>query len=184
MAKAMCKCFVCGVTFDRNAVQAVRHSANRYSHATCEPENKNFVPMAAPKKAEDPDLSALKDYIKKVYQDKANWVIISKQIKQFAEKGYTYSGMLKTLIYFYEVKHNTIDKSNGGIGIIEYVYNDASKYYYAIWQAQQINLEQMNEAKEITKTYKEYVIEVPKSKGIKNKLIEFEMEDIDFEAEE
>ena len=63
--------------------------------------------------------------------------------------------MLKTLIYFYEVKHNTIDKSNGRIGIIEYVYNDASKYYYAIWQAQQINLEQMNEAKEITKTYKE-----------------------------
>lgn len=52
---------------------------------------------------------------------------------------YSYSGILRTLKYFYEVKHNSIDKSNDGIGIVPWVYNEAYRYYYAIWAAQQKN---------------------------------------------
>ena len=52
---------------------------------------------------------------------------------------YTYSGILSTLKYWFEVKHNDISKSHGGIGIVPYVYNDAKNYYYAIWLAKQSN---------------------------------------------
>lgn len=67
---------------------------------------------------------------------------IRKQINEFTTKyGYTYSGMLKALNYFYEIKGNSIEKSNGGIGIIPYVYKDAYNYYYALWMAQEVNKE-------------------------------------------
>ena len=65
---------------------------------------------------------------------------IKKQIKDYVTNhGYTYSGIHKALIYYYEIKGNKFDKgkAQGGIGIVPYVYNDAFNYYYAIWEAQQ-----------------------------------------------
>ena len=56
------------------------------------------------------------------------------------EYEYTHSGILKALIYFFEIKGNSIDKANGGIGIVPYIYKDAYNYYYAQWQAQQKNI--------------------------------------------
>lgn len=52
---------------------------------------------------------------------------------------YTYSGMLKALVYFYEVKKNDVSKANDGIGIIPYIYNDAYNYYYTLWLAKEAN---------------------------------------------
>ena len=54
-------------------------------------------------------------------------------------QGFTYSGILKALIYYYEVKGNKFDegKAQGGIGIVPYVYQSAFNYYYSIWEAQQ-----------------------------------------------
>ena len=43
---------------------------------------------------------------------------IHKQIKQYIEENnYTYSGIHKSLTYFYEVKGNPVSKANGGIGM-------------------------------------------------------------------
>lgn len=56
-----------------------------------------------------------------------------------AEKNYSYSGMYKTLKYFFEVRRNPIEKANGGIGIIPYVYSEAFDYWRALWEAQQRN---------------------------------------------
>ena len=63
---------------------------------------------------------------------------IQKQINEFLSKyNYTYSGMLKALIYFYEIKNNSIANANGGIGIIPYIYDDAYRYYYNLWLIEQ-----------------------------------------------
>ena len=51
------------------------------------------------------------------------------------EKEYSYSGMRKTLKYFFEVRGNSIEKANGGIGIIPYVYDEAYIYWRALWEA-------------------------------------------------
>ena len=74
---------------------------------------------------------------------------IQKQIKEFMDKyGYTYSGIHKALIYYYEVKGNSIEKANGGIGIIPYIYQNAFNYYYSIWEAQQ-KQENISDAKSL-----------------------------------
>ena len=55
------------------------------------------------------------------------------------EYHYTYSGIYKTLQYWYEIKNNDISKANGGIGIVPYVYDQAKQYFISIWIAQQQN---------------------------------------------
>lgn len=49
--------------------------------------------------------------------------------------------MLKALKYFYEIQGHDISKANGTISIIPYIYNDAYNYYYALWVAEQKNIE-------------------------------------------
>ena len=160
-----CVCSICKQKFDRDKIQAVQHSARRYSHATCEPDNKNFVPMPEKKekekkekeeKKEDPDLTKLKDYINQLFGKNANWAQIIRQIKIYTtENKYSYSGILKSLVYFYDIKANSIDKSNGAIGIVPFVYKDAYNYYYDLFLAQSRNetkdfSEVLNKTREIT----------------------------------
>lgn len=167
MAKKMCKCAICGIEFDRNSIQAVKHSARRYAHKDCFPEGE-LVPMEK-SATEDPDLIALKNYIERIYGTKANWALINKQIKKFhSENKYSYSGILKSLIYFYEVKHNSVDGSNGGIGIVEYTYDQAYQYYLAIFMAQQ-----NNEDKTLVTKVKEFIIKPPHQRGTKNSLLDW-----------
>ena len=111
----MVKCSVCGQTFNRDLIQAVRTSARRYAHQSCDPNNQDLVPLEI--KQEDSDLVKLKEYISSKYGDKARWTLINKQIKDYLAKGYSLSGILKSLIWFYDIKGNNIDKSNGGIGM-------------------------------------------------------------------
>ena len=96
-----------------------------------------------------------------------------------ANKGYTYSGMYKTLLYFYQVKGHPIEKANGGIGIIPYEYDDAKNYYTAMWIASQ-----QNKTKPIEQ-WKPNVIEIhippPQSKPMRShkfSFLEEEEEDV------
>lgn len=76
------------------------------------------------------DSSDLQDYICQLFNYKKPGPRVQTQIKTFTQEyGYTYSGIHKTLVYFFEVKQNTIQKSNGGIGIVPYVYDEAQEYY-------------------------------------------------------
>ena len=51
-------CSICGKKFNRDVVQAVRTGSRRYAHASCDPDNKDLVPLE--QKEEDPDLIKLK----------------------------------------------------------------------------------------------------------------------------
>lgn len=152
MAKHIVKCPKCGKQFDTNTEQAVRIGARRYGHATCYPDNTDLVPLEI--KEENKELTALKDYINKIYGSTANWVLINKQIKDYQkEYNYTLSGILKSLVWFYEIKGNSPEKSNGGIGIVPFAYQDAYNYYYSLFVAQSQNeniTELTNRVKEVT----------------------------------
>lgn len=167
MAVKYCICAICNKKFDRNSIQATKFNARRYAHKECYPSGE-LVPMEKPA-SEDPDLIALKSYIERIYGTKANWALINKQIKKFhSENKYSYSGILKSLIYFYEVKHNSVDGSNGGIGIVEYTYDQAYQYYLAIFMAQQ-----NNEDKTLVTKVKEFIIKPPHQRGTKNSLLDW-----------
>ena len=59
----MVKCTVCGESFDRDKIQAVKSGARRYAHYTCLPEGE-LVPL--PNAVVDQDLVDLENYIVKV----------------------------------------------------------------------------------------------------------------------
>lgn len=60
-------------------------------------------------------------------QPVSKWNIV--QMQKFKSQGMPYKGQLLTLKYFYEIKRNSIKKSNGSIGIIPFVYAEAKNYY-------------------------------------------------------
>ena len=85
------------------------------------------------KQIECDDRDALWFYIFRLFgkysDDKpvSDWNIT--QMQKFRKQGMPYRGQLLTLKWFYEVKKNSKDKSNGSIGIIPFVYDDARHYY-------------------------------------------------------
>lgn len=155
------KCFYCGREFDRDKEACVAVNARRYAHADCA-------------EGKDKDLDALISYIKKTLGASYNDAQVRKQINKYQrENNYTYSGIHKTLIWWYEIKGNSIEKANGGIGIVPYVYQEALNYYYALYLAQIAN-----EDKEITDfipTQRIIEIASPRAKIKQPKL--FDMED-------
>ena len=66
--------------------------------------------------------------------------------------------MLGTLVYWYEIKKAQIDKAQGGIGIIPYIYEQAKEYYGKIKQANELNAD----IKNYKIQFKEITIEAPK----------------------
>ena len=155
-------CSKCGKQFDRDKIQAVKSGPRRYAHYECMPEGEK-VPLPPPKEkkkdVEEENLIKLKEYINKLFDNSVNWPLVMKQIKTFKEENnYTYSGMLKSLIYFYEVKGNHVENSKG-IGIIPYAYKDAYNYYYSLFVAQSQN--EKVDFKKITSKVREITIKPP-----------------------
>lgn len=133
MAKAWVKCLYCGEKFDRLSEPNIK-IGRRYAHKKCYEAQ------------DDKDIKAQQDkhnffeYIKEIYGEDYNYISISKQAESFIKQyNFTYSGMLKSLKWWYEVKGNSKESANGRIGIIPYIYNDAKKYYYNLYLAQQRN---------------------------------------------
>ena len=156
-------CFWChkGMHKDADDVIAMPQLPNRYVHKKC---NENHP-------ANDEEKLIL--YIIKLFQLKEDYVLpkYQKQLKQYKEEyNFTYSGMLKALKYWYEVKKHPIDL-NRGVGAIIQAYKPAYDYYYAIYMA---DLENQN------KNFNDYIpkdIEIkiipPEKQVIKRKLFTF-----------
>lgn len=134
MAKHLVKCFYCGEQFDANTTEYVKPNARRYAHKTC-------AQTAEQNKSEEQkDKEALESYIKELFGVSSIPIKIAKQIQDYKEnKNYTYSGIHKTLKYHYEVKGGSLEKANGGIGIVPWVYDEAFNYWRAIWEARERN---------------------------------------------
>lgn len=149
MAKHIVKCSICGEQFDANTVEFVKTSARRYAHACC------YGAKSAEMTQEEKDKIALEEYIKQLLNITTINPRIRKQIKTYIEEyKYTYSGIKKALIYFFEIRGNSVEKANGGIGIVPYVYKQSFDYYYGLWLAKQ-----KNEDKNI-ETYQPTIIEI------------------------
>ena len=126
-----CKCVYCKGEFDRDKLPYVQVTERRYAHKECAEKNQ------VNKSQSEMDYETLADYIEKLFGVGFINAKVAKQIRDFRiQYNYTYSGMLGTLVYWYEIKKAPIDKANGGIGIIPFVYKDALNYYYMIYLAQ------------------------------------------------
>lgn len=166
MAKHMVKCFYCGEVFDANAEEYVKPNERRYAHKNCYEEHQRS------KSQEEQEYEQLIDYIKQLFDIQAIDIRIFRQIKKMKEEsGYSYSGILKTLVWWYEIKGNPVEKANGGLGIVPYVYRDAEQYYYNLYTANILN----QDADTIEERTKEVTVPSPRAAMKKAKL--FNMED-------
>lgn len=160
------KCIYCHQTFDRDKYSFVQVSPRRYAHTECASKEQSRL------KQEEADKIALEEYIIKLLGDDFITPRVRKQINTYIEQyQYTYSGIKKALVYFYEIKGNSTEKANGGIGIVPYVYKDAFNYYYSIWEANQKN--QDKDVQEFVSKEKVIKIEPPKRNLRKRKLFAF-----------
>jgi hypothetical protein len=127
---------------DRKDPDCVLVSPNRFAHKHCaEIEDKRELT----------DSEKLDRYIMELYELDYVPPGIRRQINSFVKDyNFTISGIHKSLIYFYKIKHNPVDKSKG-IGIVPYIYRDSYNYFYSLWLAHQKNE---------TKVIEEYVPEV------------------------
>lgn len=152
-AKKIVKCKYCGIQFDRNSEPFVEVGGRRYAHKKCAEKFLEGISK------EELDYAELEKYIKKLLGENYLNAKVKKQIRDFRQEyNYTYSGMLKTLKWWYEIKRNNVEFAQGGIGIIPFVYNDALKYYYNLYLAHKAN-----EKNEILIKTKEIEIESPKA---------------------
>lgn len=160
------KCIYCKTIFDRDKFPFVQISQRRFSHKEC------AVAAKAQAFQEEQDKLKLENYIEQLLADSYVPARVHKQINQFVnDYNFTYSGIYKALVYFYEVQKHPIEKANGGIGIVPYVYKDAYNYYYSLWLANQ-----KNEDKDIEDYIpKEKVVTIinPERKIKKRKLFSF-----------
>ena len=164
-------CLYCEKKFDRDKMPYIQ-VGRRYAHKECS------MTAEERKTQEEQDKQDLDNYIIQLLKIDYIDARIRKQIKTYIEENnYTYSGIKKALIYFYEVKGNSIEKANGGIGIVPFIYKDAFNYYYALWQAQQQNKDK------VIVDYQPKVIEVviprPQRKVKQRKLFTFLDEESD-----
>lgn len=160
------KCLYCGKKFDRDKEEWVKVTGNRYAHKNCAISKEEVMSQ------EQKDKEELDNYIMQLFKLDFVEPRIQKQIIKYREEyNYTYSGILKSLKYFYEIKGNPIEKANGGVGIVPYVYKQAFNYYYALWQAQQKNIDK--EVEKYIPKIKEVIIQNPQRKIKKRKLFAF-----------
>lgn len=158
-----CSCTYCKKTIDKSKDEYLQLSNSKYAHLTC---------SELEAKRERTDAEKLDDYIMKLFNYDYVPPRARKQINQFIQEyNYTYSGMLKALVYFYEIKGGDKEAAHDGVGIIPFIYQDAYNYYYNLWLAKQ-----KNEDKEIN-LYIPKTIEVhitsPQRNIYKRKLFSF-----------
>ena len=136
-AQHIVKCLYCKQSFDAQpqdeGIVWFKPRSNRYAHVLCGKQQDEYV------KQEDKDFDDLYQYVSKEQGKNFNFVQFKKVTDSWKkEYGYTYSGMLKSLLYFYEIKGNSKEKFKAGsIGIIPFCYTQAYQYYYNIYMAAQ-----------------------------------------------
>lgn len=142
------KCKYCGESFDRDK-ESWAMVGTRYAHSRCIEERLKQIEV----RKQEEELERQQNINKyhevldfaKAYIQEPNYALIQKQIRDFIDnKGYTYSGICKTLTYCKDIVKLKFSQGNGGIGIVPYYYDKAKAYYYQLY----ITTKQ-NEAKEI-----------------------------------
>ena len=74
------------------------------------------------------DRKKLIDYVCELFNYKKPSVKVYQQMSSYYEYGISYADMLLALKYFYEIKKGDINKSQGCIGIIPYVLEEAKEF--------------------------------------------------------
>lgn len=134
MAKQLVKCIYCKGTLDKSEAVQPNPNVYRYAHKLCHER------VQASKTQAERDYEELENYIKNLFDINVLNATITKQIKTFRENfDLSYTGILKTLQWWTEVKNERFEDKNYGIAIVPYIYDKAKEYYLSLYNAEQAN---------------------------------------------
>ena len=124
-------CRICKGEIDRNigieGIDWLMASKNYFYHRKCYDDWKNSEPQK-----DEEWILFIYDFLSRDLKVSYNWHMCESQRENFIKKNkFTNKGIFFSLKYFYEIKKGDWDKSNGGLGIIPYIYNDACSYWIA-----------------------------------------------------
>ena len=165
-ANVMCR--VCKQRFDREKllkdVDWVMPSKNYYYHKGC---YESWISDKGNIKATLQDeewIAYIWDYLKRDLKISFDYRKCESQRAHFVKnKHYTNKGIFFALKYFYEVMGGKSDKSEGGIGIIPYIYADSTAYWQEKYMRQKEVLELIEKQMEERRN-REVVVMRPRSK--------------------
>lgn len=160
---AMVMCRACRKRFDREKlvkdVDWVMPSKNYYYHKEC---YENWISDKGNLKANRADeqwIGYIWDYLKRDLKIPVDYAKCESQRKNFIKnKHYTNKGIFFALKYFYEVMNGQGNKSEGGIGIVPYVYAESTAYWQERYAKQKDVLEQYEKQMEQRKNREVIVI--------------------------
>lgn len=169
-------CRICKQKFDRDKIPFKEIATRQYVHQSC--YNKANSEVKADMQ-ESKDLDELYKYCEQlVGKENFNFLATQKyfqNLKADTTKKYTYTGMLRTMHWYYEIKKHIPDAT--AIGIIPYAYDDANRYYYDLWRTSQANIPKIAKALKP----EEIEINIPEPKAPKKKSKNFAFLDEDKE---
>ena len=125
-------CRTCKEKFDKTKLQEgidwIMPSKNWYYHTKCYNEWKGGNKT----QTDDDWVGHIYDFLSRDLKVEYNYHLCEAQRKKFIiSNKYTNKGIYFGLKYFYEVKKNKWEKSNGGLGIIPYIYAESTQYWVA-----------------------------------------------------
>jgi hypothetical protein len=128
-----CHCRVCKGLIDRNVLKEgedwVMPSKNWYYHTKCYEDwgkKKNDVHANF---NEDLWKDATWNYLVKELKIPIDFTKMNSQWTNFIKKGKTAKGIYFSLRYFYDIQKGNPSKAEGGIGIVNYVYDEGCRYW-------------------------------------------------------
>lgn len=127
-------CRICKKSIDRNVekegIDWIMPSRNFFYHKSCYDSWKHDNSNIKAVKQDEEWIPYIWDFLSREIKVKYDYRKCDSQRKNFIKKyNYTNKGIFFALKYYYEVKNNNWEKSEGGIGILPFVYKDSCAYW-------------------------------------------------------
>lgn len=149
------KCMYCGKSIDRNIEIGWSKANNtRYAHDICIQEHN----------ANEEWLNKVLDYNKEKCGQSFVKSRTTKQFNDYIKDGKKGGDILNTLIYWYDIKKSDPQEAYGGIGIVDYIYDEACNW----WQKRKESQERYKDlTDEIVKKDKQILSQGPPMRQVK-----------------
>lgn len=124
------KCRICKQKFDTDATtEWIMPSTNYYYHLKCYQDFGKKTKDIYAELEDDLWFQACWDFLRKDLKVNLNFQKVKSQWDNFLKKKMTAKGIFFCLKYFYDVQKGAVDRAEGGIGIVPYIYTQSCEYW-------------------------------------------------------
>jgi hypothetical protein len=115
------KCVICGKQIDKT-IDSYQPMNGRYAHTKCAEDKQSKLSAHSYKNL---ILEKTKEYLGSTFIRYKT----ENQINAYIKDGKNPKDIYNALIYWFEIKKGDPSAANGGIGIVDYIYDESLKYY-------------------------------------------------------